>query len=203
MKWKAVIWDLGNVLVDWNPEYVFRKLIPEEEKRKYFFENICTSDWNENQDEGYPIKKATEELVAQHPDWKACIEAYYDQWPDMLGGPIVGSVSIFKKLTETCDLKHYALTNWSAELFPIALERFEFLHWFDGRVVSGEEKMRKPESRFYQLLLNRYELEPGEAVFIDDNLRNITAAESMGIKSIQFKDPEQLQHDLKALSLLS
>ncbi len=202
MNHTAIIWDLGNVLVDWNPDYVFRKLIPDEEKRKYFFTHICTSDWNENQDAGYPIADATRELSEQHPEWKDYIEAYYGRWTDMLGGPIHGSVDVFKKLKENTPLKHYALTNWSAELFPIALERYDFLHWFDGRVVSGEEKMRKPAAEFYQLLLDRYSLQNHEVLFIDDNARNIKAAEAMGIKSIRFEHPGQLEEELKRLGLL-
>jgi 2-haloacid dehalogenase len=203
MKYKAIIWDLGNVMVDWNPDYLFRKLIPDEEKRKYFLGNVCTNDWNENQDAGYPIQKATAELIEKYPDWKEYIEAYYNQWTDMLAGPIDGTIAVFKKLKESTDIKHYALTNWSAELFPIALGRYDFLHWFDGRVVSGEEKMRKPAREFYQILLDRYELNPSEVLFIDDNERNVRAAEAIGIESIVFKSPSQLEKELKELKLLS
>ena len=141
---KAIIFDLGNVLIDWNPAYVFDKLIEDEDRRKHFFANICTSAWNEEQDAGRSIAEATQMLVEKHPDWKEYIEAYYGRWTEMLGGPIEGSVDLFRQLKETGRYKFYALTNWSAELFPIALERYDFLHWFDGRVVSGEEKMRKP-----------------------------------------------------------
>ena len=133
MEIKAIIWDLGNVLIDWNPAYVFNRLIEDPERRSYFFRHICTSDWNENQDAGRPIREATEELVQQHPEWKELIEAYYGQWTDMLGGPIQGTVDLFAELRASRPYKHYALTNWSAELFPIALERYDFLHWFDGR----------------------------------------------------------------------
>lgn len=199
---KAIIWDLGNVFVDWNPNHLFEQLIEDKDRRQYFFQNICTMDWNENQDAGYPIQKATEELVAKHPEWKDYIEAYYGRWEEMLGGPIPGTVEIFKQLKEKGHLKHYALTNWSHELFPIALRLYDFLHWFDGRVVSGEERMRKPQPEFYKLLLERYGLQPGDVVFIDDNLRNIKAAEAMGINSIRFESPEQLRACLQELNLL-
>jgi 2-haloacid dehalogenase len=129
--------------------------------------------------------------VAQHPDWKEHIVAYYDRWEEMLGGPIHETVAILKELKEKGRYKLYALTNWSAELFPKALKLYEFLHWFDGRVVSGEEKMRKPFPQFYQLLLDRYNLKPDEVLFIDDNLRNVKAAEAMGIQSIRFASPAQ------------
>jgi len=202
MEIKAIIWDLGGVLIDWNPAYVFDKLFDDEEKKKYFFENVCTNDWNENQDAGYPIQKATEELVAKHPEWKEYIEAYYGRWTEMLGGPIHGTVEIFRKITESKRYKQYALTNWSGELFPIALERYDFLHWFDGRVVSGDEKMRKPYPEFYKLILTRYNLHPQTTLFIDDNLRNIKAAEELGIKCVQFESAGQLQGKLEQLGVL-
>jgi 2-haloacid dehalogenase len=199
----AIVFDLGGVLIDWNPNYVFDNVFEnDEEKKKFFFENVCTSDWNENQDAGYPIQKATEDLVAKHPEWKEHIEAYYGRWEEMLGGPINESVEIFRQLKESGKYKLYALTNWSAELFPVALQRYEFLHWFDGRVVSGEEKMRKPFPEFYQLILNRFQLVPQETLFIDDNLRNVKAAEEIGIKSIRFQSPEQLKSDLQEMQIL-
>jgi 2-haloacid dehalogenase len=200
---KAVIWDLGNVFIDWNPNRLFDQLITDEEKRRYFFDQVCTMDWNENQDAGYPIRQATEELVAKHPEWKEYIESYYGRWVEMLGGAIEGTVDIFRTLKETTNLNHYALTNWSHELFPTALEMFDFLHWFDGRVVSGEEKMRKPEPAFYQILLVRYGLQPEDVIFIDDNLRNVRAAEALGIRSIRFLTPRQLHTELKVLGLLT
>lgn len=191
------IFDLGGVLVDWNPLYVFHdEYFDSTEKRNYFFEHICTSDWNENQDAGYPIAKATEERVALFPEWEKPIRDFYGRWTDMLGGPIEETVEIFRQLKQNPDLKFYALTNWSAETFPIALERFDFLQWFDGRVVSGEEKMRKPFPEFYNLLLNRYDVKPVEALLVDDNLRNVKAAETIGIKGIHYLDPGQLKNEL-------
>lgn len=199
----TIIFDLGGVLIDWNPGYVFdENYFESKEQREFFFNNVCTADWNENQDAGYPIAKATEEKLAEFPEWEKPIRDFYGRWVDMLGGPIQETVDIFKELKQNSDLKFYALTNWSAETFPVALERFDFLHWFDGRVVSGEEKMRKPFPEFYQLLLNRYDVRPEEALFIDDNLRNVIAAESLGIKSIYFKQHSQLKDDLTIFGLI-
>lgn len=202
MNIQAIIFDLGGVLIDWNPSYLFDKLFDDEEKKKHFFENICTPDWNEEQDAGRSIKEATELLVARHPEWKEYIEAYYGRWTEMLGGPIHETVEIFRQLKETGKYKMYALTNWSGELFPIALELYEFLHWFDGRVVSGDERMRKPFPEFYHLTLNRFNLKPETTLFIDDSLRNIKAAEDLGIQSIRFENPEQLKKDLSAMGIL-
>jgi 2-haloacid dehalogenase len=198
----AIIFDLGGVLIDWNPNYVFDKLFTDPEKKKYFFENVCTPDWNEQQDAGRTVKEATEDLLEKHPDWKEYIDAYYGRWEEMLGGPIQGTVEIFKQLKESGNYKIYALTNWSAELFPIALNRYEFLHWFDGRVVSGEEKMRKPFPEFYQLILNRFQLTPEETLFIDDSARNTNAAKEHGLSTLLFRSPEQLKEELVRMKIL-
>jgi 2-haloacid dehalogenase len=202
MKKDVIIFDLGNVLIDWNPIYLFNKLIEDDEKRKYFLENICTPDWNEEQDAGRPIKEATETLVAEHPEWKELIEAYYGQWEQMLGGAIHDTVDIFRDLKQMNKYKFYALTNWSAELFPIALERYDFLHWFDGRVVSGEEKMRKPFPEFYNILLKRYDINPSQSILIDDNFRNIEGGEAVGIEGIHFTSPAALRETLEKRQLL-
>lgn len=199
----TIIFDLGGVLVDWNPQYVFtNNYFDTIEKRDYFLDNICTPDWNEQQDAGRSIVEATEELIKEFPAWENAIRDFYGRWTDMLKAPIPGTVEIFKQLKDSGNYKLYALTNWQAGLFDIALVRYNFLHWFDGRVVSGEEKIRKPYPEFYQRLLDRYNVKAGEALFIDDNLRNIKAAEEIGIKSIHFQSPEQLKAILSDWSLL-
>ena len=195
----TIIWDLGGVLIDWNPHYVFTdQYFDSKEKKEYFFSQVCTHDWNEKQDEGRSIVDATLELVAQFPDWEYAIRDYYGRWTDMLNGPIQGTVDIFRKLIEAKQYRHYALTNWQADLFNIALVRYDFLQWFDGRVVSGVEKTIKPFPEFYQLLLDRYHVKAEEAVFIDDNLRNVKAAEELGIRAIHFQSAEQLKKELEA-----
>lgn len=198
----TIIFDLGNVLVDWNPMHVYRDYFDSEEKRNYFFENICTHEWNEMQDEGRSIVDATQELVAKYPEWEPAIRDFYGRWTEMLKGPIPGTVEIFRELKESGKYRLYALTNWQAGLFDIALVRYQFLHWFDGRVVSGEEKMRKPFPEFYKLLLERYKINPSEALFIDDSLRNVKGAEAVGIKSILFTSPAQLKVDLAGGGIL-
>src|SRR5215213_3671959 len=151
MNINAIIFDLGGVLIDWNPSYVFDKMIPDEKRKRHFFENVCTPDWNEEQDAGRSLKEATEELVTKFPDHEENIRAYYDRWAEMLGGPIHGTVEVLRDLKDA-GIKLYALTNWSQETFPVALDRYEFLHWFHGRIVSGEEKTRKPFLQIYQSL---------------------------------------------------
>jgi 2-haloacid dehalogenase len=198
----TIVFDLGGVLIDWNPRYVYRTIFKTEEEIDWFFENICTHDWNEQQDAGYLISKGTEELVNLHPRWEKEIRAYYGRWVEMLGGPIHETVEIFRQIKQKPEIKTFALTNWSAETFPIALDRFDFLHWFDGRLVSGEEKTRKPFPDFYQKLIDKFSINPSQAVFIDDNLRNVKAAEEHGMTGIHFKNADELRKSLTGLGIL-
>jgi len=198
----TIIFDLGAVLIDWNPHYMYRNLFDDEEEMKNFLATVCTSDWNEEQDAGRSLQDGTEILIKQHPEHEANIRAFYNRWDEMLGDPFWDTVEIFKQLKESHKYKIYALTNWSAETFPVALKRYDFLSWFDDIVVSGTEKMRKPTPEFYQLLFTRHHVKPEEALFIDDNYRNILAAEKLGIKSIHFVGAEDLKEKLTELNVL-
>lgn len=199
----TIIFDLGAVLIDWNPRHLYRKIFKTEEEITWFLENICTSEWNDQQDAGRSFEEATEELVAKHPEWEAPIRAWYGRWHETIPGPIHGTVDILKAVRESKNYRLYALTNWSAQTFPWALSTFDFLHWFEGIVVSGVEKMRKPYPEFYQILFNRYTIDPTKALFIDDNEKNIIAAKILGLTTIHFKSPEQLSSELKILGVLS
>lgn len=198
----TIIFDLGAVLIDWNPTYLYKKIFEREEEMHHFLKTICTPDWNEEQDAGRSLQEATDLLVKEFPDHEENINAFYGRWTEMLGDAIQDSVDIFKELKESNKYKIYALTNWSAETFPVALERFEFLNWFDGVVVSGTEMMRKPHPDFYKILLNRYQVNTENALFIDDNLRNVLAARELGIDSIHFQSPEQLHNELEKRMIL-
>jgi len=193
---QTIIFDLGGVLIDWNPRYVYRTIFRTEEEVEWFLQNVTTPEWNDQQDAGHPLHKATAELIAKHPEWENEIKAYYGRWLEMLGDAIHETVEIFHQLKKTGKYKLYALTNWSAELFPHARERFDFLQWFNGIVVSGEEKMKKPSAGFYKILLDRYHLDPANTIFIDDNLKNIKGAEAVGISGIHFHNPKQLKDEL-------
>ncbi|WJJ95541.1 HAD family hydrolase [Algibacter luteus] len=198
----TIIFDLGGVLIDWNPEYLYLKVFNgNREKMQWFFDNICTSDWNENQDAGYPLAQATEDRVLLFPEYENEIRMFYGRWVEMLAGEIIGTVTILKKLVESKNFKVVALTNWSVETFPIALERFDFLQWFEGIVVSGEEKTRKPFDAIFNLTLNRFNIKAENSIFIDDNLRNIEAAKKLGIKGIQFESPEKLYKQLQTFNI--
>ena len=189
----TIIFDLGGVLIDWNPEYVFREIISDSERRQHFFENICTHEWNVEQDAGRPISVATQLLVDQHPEWEMEIRTFYDRWEDMLGGPIPETVELLRELRDGGKHRLLALTNWSAETFPVALQRYDFLHWFEGIVVSGDEKIRKPFPEIYQTLLSRFKVDPADAVFIDDAIKNVQGAENAGIRGVHFQNAAALR----------
>ena len=201
-KIKNIIFDLGGVLVDWNPEYVYLDVFKGDRKKmKWFFDEVCTFNWNENQDAGYPLAQATEDRIKLFPQYEEWIRVFYGRWEEMLGGPIEGTVKLLKALVANPDYRAVALTNWSAETFPVALKKFEFLHWFEGIVVSGTEKTRKPFADIYQITLDRYALKASDSLFIDDNLRNIEAAQALGIQTTYFKNPDQLQEALQLLQI--
>lgn len=190
MPYTSLIFDLGAVLIDWNPRQLYRKIFDNEAAIDHFLTHIATSEWNETQDAGRSLAEGTALLVEQHPQHEAPIRAYYGRWKEMLVGPIGGTVELLHQLKKQGHLKLYALTNWSAETFPIAVEEYPFLDWFDGIVVSGREGMRKPTPAFYELLLERYQIDRTQTLFVDDNLRNVNAAAALGIESIQFTTPE-------------
>ena len=197
----TIIFDLGGVLIDWNPEYLFQKMIPDSERRQYFLQNVCNHDWNVAHDAGRPIAEGTALKIAEFPEWETEIRAYYGRWTEMLGGAIDETVYLLKELIDHPVYRVLALTNWSAETFPIALGMYDFLHWFEGIVVSGDEKTRKPFRDIYETLLNRYNVNPSEAVFIDDAFVNIKGAEDVGISGIHFQSAQQLRMALKELGV--
>jgi 2-haloacid dehalogenase len=198
----TIIFDLGNVLIEWNPRHLYRKILKDEEEVNWFLENICTSEWNDQQDSGRSFEEATVALVAKHPEWEVAIRAWYDRWQETIPGDIKESVAILETLKQSKRYKLYALTNWSAETFPWALANFSFLHWFDGIVVSGIEKTRKPFPEIFQILFNRYQVEPSRALFIDDNASNIVGGNAVALNTILFHTPSQLRAELERRKIL-
>lgn len=197
----TIVFDFGGVLIDWNPRHVFRQLFDDEEKMEWFLSNVCTDEWNVQQDKGRLLQEGTALLKASHAEeHHELIEAYYGRWEEMLKGEISETVEILHELRKK--YKVYGLTNWSAETFPIAKQRFAFLEVFDGIVVSGEEKMIKPDPAIFQLLTERYGLVPQHSVFIDDNIKNVTAAQGLGFHAIQFTAAGELRRKLEEMKLL-
>ena len=193
----TIIFDLGGVLVDWDPIYVYKDVFNGDTKKAaWFLNNICTPEWNVQQDGGKLMATATEELVAQYPQYEKYIRIFYNRWPDMLKGEFPETVLILRALKALNKYHIYALTNWSAETFHIARERFDFLQLFEGILVSGEEKMIKPNKDIYQLMLHRFNINPKKTIFIDDNFANIKGAETVGLHVIHYKNAALLKTDL-------
>lgn len=196
----TIIFDFGGVLVDWNPRYVYKDYFQDDEKMEWFLENICTDDWNIEQDRGRNLEEATELLVGIYPEWEKEIRMYYGQWETMLKDAIHETVEILLELKKK--YKMYGLTNWSAETFPIALDRFEFFQVFDGILVSGKEKLIKPDEQIFERMMSKFHLKPENCLFIDDNLKNVEASRKFGIQTIHFISPEDLREKLVEINFL-
>lgn len=195
----TIIFDLGGVLIDWNPRRLYEKIFRSDVAIDYFLNNVVTSEWNELQDAGRPIAEANAYLINKFPEYTDEILAYYNRWEvEMLGGTIPGMKEILEYFIHAEHFgKVVALTNWSSETFPIAQEKFDFLKWFDGILVSGAESLKKPDPKIYELLLDRFQITPETSLFIDDSLRNVEAARRLGINAIHFKGRKVLVSELE------
>lgn len=198
---QAIVFDLGAVLIDWDPRHMYRKLIGDEAVMDEFLGEIATLRWNSYHDAGRLWSDGVAMLSAIYPEYREWIAAYKDRWEEMLNGPIDDSVAILAELKASGREVH-ALTNWSSETFPIALERYEFLGWFEHIVVSGEERLKKPDPLIYRVLLDRIGREAHECVFIDDSAANVATAADLGFDVIHFTSPEQLRRELAAFGVL-
>ncbi|MGA9211303.1 HAD family hydrolase [Kaistella sp.] len=198
---KNIIFDFGGVVMDWDPRYFFKNHFNDDEKMEFFLKNIATDEWNAEQDRGRNLQEGTDIQVAKHPDWEKEIRAYYDNWTTMLKADIPHNVEVLKKL-EHSKYELFGLTNWSAETFPYALENYDFFKIFkDKIVVSGTEKLIKPDPTIWQVLLDRYQIKADESVFIDDNSKNIEIAKTLGFICVQIKKNTDLEKELRDLGL--
>lgn len=194
----TIIFDLGGVLVDWKPEYVYRKVFDgNEEKVQWFLKNVCTPEWNMEQDAGRTIAEGNSIKINEFPEYEDFIKVFYKEWPHMFSGPIHENLDLFKKLKASGKYKIYALTNWGSEKWDKALELFPFFNDFDGAVVSGQEKTRKPFPQIYKIILDRFNISPEKAIFIDDNNDNVLAARDLNIHGIHYKNHQQLIQEFK------
>jgi 2-haloacid dehalogenase len=200
-RWPAIVFDLGGVLIDWNPRYLYRKLFDDEAAMEWFLAEVCHAVWNEEQDRGRTFAAAIEEAAARHPEQRALIAAYFERWEEMLAGEIEGAVALLAELKDA-GYELHALTNWSCETFPIARRRFPFLLWFETILVSGEECLIKPDPRIFELLLERIGRTPAECLYIDDSARNVAAAAALGFDAIAFRSAPELRVALARRGLL-
>ncbi len=200
-KRSVAIFDLGGVLLDWNPRHLYRKLFADEAAMEHFLATVCTTEWNKRQDAGRSFAEAVRELLPLHGDKIDLIQAFGTRFHEMIAGPIEEAVEILAELRQR-GVPLYSITNWSAETFPSQMARFAFLSWFEGIVVSGREGFIKPDPRIFRVLLERYGIAPESAVFIDDVADNATAASALGIHGIHFRSGSQLRAELVAIGLL-
>ena len=199
---RTVVFDLGGVLIDWNPRYLYRTLFDgDDAAMEHFLTHVCSPAWNHEQDAGRSFAEGCAELVREFPDARPLIEAWRARFDETLGGPIAGTVEILAALRER-GVPLYALSNWWAETFPIARARFDFLGWFDGIVISGEFGAAKPDPRIFAHLLETYGLRAETTIFIDDLPANVAAAAAVGMQPILFTDPAALRVSLRELDLL-
>ncbi|HLT95007.1 MAG TPA: HAD family phosphatase [Membranihabitans sp.] len=195
-----IIFDLGGVLVNWDPIYLYRKIFEDEISAVEFLGNVCTYEWNLEQDRGRTLSEATNIKIREFPEYEAEIRAYYDRWPEMFQGTIDENVQVLRELLDSSQHRVFALTNWSRETFPIAKSLFPFFNEFEGAVVSGEEGLIKPDPEIYKLLLRKYNLIPENSVFIDDRLENVEAARALNIHGIHYQHPViSLREELSGL----
>jgi 2-haloacid dehalogenase len=198
----TVVFDLGGVLVDWDPRYLYRQLFDDPDEMESFLAEVTTTEWNSHQDAGRPWAEAVELLALEHPEKRELIEAFHERWPEMLAGEIAGTVGILGELRET-GIRLVALSNWSSEMFPFARARFGFLDWFEDIVISGDVGVNKPDPRIFEHLVERFRIDPAASVFIDDSPANVEAAVTLGFRGLLFTDAVALRRELARCGLLS
>lgn len=195
---KNIIFDFGGVLLDWNPRYLYKPYFNDDEEMEHFLSDICNGEWNIKQDAGRPFAEAVKELQAKFPEYAEAIQMYDDDWEKMLKCELPESIDLLKEL-KSMGYGIYGLTNWSAEKIGYAFANYSFFSLFDGIVVSGVEKVVKPDRKIYEILLERYSLKPGECVFIDDNPDNVDMAKVLGINAIRFDNIGNVKEHLETL----
>lgn len=199
----TVVFDLGGVLVDWNPRYLYRKLFNgDEATMENFLATVCTHEWNLKQDAGRRFEEGCAELAAKHPNKAELIYAWYHRFDETFSGPIQETVDILAELKER-QTPVYALTNWNKETFEMVRNLFPFFEWFNGIVISGVEKIVKPDERIYRILMSRYSIDPRKAVYIDDSDDNVKTAQRLGFTGIHYTTPEDLRKRLQRLNLIA
>lgn len=195
-----VVFDIGNVLIEWDPRFLYRTIFADEAEMEWFLGHVCTSAWNLEQDRGRAFGDAVAERIALFPEHEQAIRAFDERWLETISGPIAGSVDLLSRIREN-GIPDYAITNFSHEKFAIAKSHFPFLASFRGTIVSGEEKLLKPEPAIYRLLLDRFGLAAADCVFIDDSPANVDGARAVGMQAIHFVGPDSLVADLRRLGL--
>ena len=198
----AVVFDVGGVLLDWDPRHLYRKLFEEERAMERFLAEVCTADWHAQHDRGVSYERSCAELAATHPESSEMIWAWAHRTEEMVAGPIEGTVEVVRELKQA-GVPRYLLTNMETVTWPQRVERFPFLRWFDGAIVSSFEGLAKPDPAIFELLLERFHLTAPRTLFIDDSEANLDTARSLGLETLHFRSPGQLRQRLTDAGLLA
>ena len=189
------LFDLGGVFFDWDPDHFYKNVFENIQEREFFLAEVCNDQWNVQQDAGRSIAEAELELIPKFPHYEKEIKMYYKNHRKMIRGVFEESVDILKKLKDQ-NYDCYVLSNWSAQTFAGMTDDYPFLKLFDGLLISGEDKLMKPDSAIYELAKNRFNLNPEETVFIDDKQKNIEAAKGLDFKTIHLIDPKNIEIEI-------
>ena len=189
------LFDLGGVFFDWNPKYFYKSIFPSEKEMEFFLKNICNQEWNIKQDAGRSIKDGEKELIVQFPKYTKEIQMYYPNHHKMIKGTFQNSIDQLLEL-KFHNYLCYVLSNWSAETFIGVKDDYSFLNKFDGLLISGENKLVKPDKAIYKLAISRFDLIPDKTVFIDDKIENIEAAKELNFKTIHIIDPKNIKEQI-------
>ncbi len=198
---KTIVFDLGGVLLDWNPRYLYQKIFSDPDEMEYFLQEVCSPEWNAQMDETKSFQDGMDELVLKFPEYESQIRAYFPRWVEMIKGELSGTVEILRELKEA-DYTLAALSNWSSETFPRVMDHYEFLSWFNPLVISGQIGYKKPDPEPFQILLHELGLNAEDCLFIDDMEKNIQEAKRQGFDVIHFSSPDQLREELVERGLL-
>ena len=198
---RAIIFDFGNVLLEWNPRLVYRRFFQNEQEMEQFLHDVNFMDWNLQQDKGRSFAEGVAELSKEFPQYAELIQAYHDNWIHSIGNSLTGTIEIMERL-KNAGYQLYGLSNWSAETFPIARDKYDFFNLLDDIVISGEVGAVKPDPEIFEILLKRIGRPASQCLFIDDALANVEAARTLGFATVHFQSPEQLENELQKLELL-
>ncbi len=199
---EAVVFDIGGVLLDWNPRYLYRELFDDESSMERFLADVCTLEWHAAHDLGVPYERSCAALAERHPEQADLIWAWGRRSEEMIGGVVAGSVEILRELL-AAGVPCYALTNMEAETYPLRRDRYAFMRWFDGALVSSQEGVAKPDPEIFRRLLDRFDLTAETTLLIDDAERNVAAARALGLRAIRFRSPAQARRELEQAGLLT
>ena len=189
------LFDLGGIFFDWDPHHFFKDIFDTIDERKYFLTEVCSDEWNIKQDAGRTIEEAESELIPIFPHYEKEIKMYYKYHRNMIRGTFDLSIKVLEKLKKQ-NYKCYVLSNWSAETFVGMTDDYPFLKLFNGMLISGEDKLMKPDPAIYKLAINRFNLNPNETIFIDDKLENIQAAQNLNLLTIHLTDPNKIEYEI-------